>query len=174
MLAAALAVLVPWQQLATAGDPGEDAPHSGAVSSPAGGGEDVRTDRSAPRRAPTRLVRELTDLRRQVVLDRDTDALERLVEPGSAAARHHRRLVERLTQTGERYRGVELGVRSARLERTTGGTAVVRATTDEGAYAVVGPHGAREQRPARREQRVDLVLVWHEGAWRVRDVVTPR
>lgn len=172
-LALLLAVLVPWQQLASAGGggttpTGPDA--SGAAPEETGTGAAVLTERSAPRRAPVDLARALTALRQQVVLDLDSDALEQLVEPGSPEARRDRSLIDELTASGRRYQGVELTVRTAQLERTTGDTAVLRTTTDESAYAVVGADGRREQRTARRGQRVDLVLVWHDDSWRVRDV----
>nr|WP_257910565.1 hypothetical protein [Janibacter limosus] len=78
-LAMLLAVLVPWQQLASAGgaDEGEAAPVSTAreLSEPAATGQsassagDVLHERSAPRRSPRRLAQELTSLRQQVVVD---------------------------------------------------------------------------------------------------------
>lgn len=176
-LALLLAVLVPWQQLATAGggrggSPTETAADSADSADPAATGSltAVRTDRSAPRRSPVRLARELTALRQAVVVDRDADALEQLVEADSPEERRERALIERLRSSGERYHGVELTVRSAQLESTSGETAVLRTTTDESAYAVTGADGEREQRPARPGQRVDLVLSWDGTAWRVREV----
>lgn len=172
VLALLLAVLVPWQQLATAGGDDAGTRPSGAASDPAGTDPvaEVLTERSAPRQSPTALARELTSLRQAVVVDRDTRALEQLVEPDSPEERRDRALIDRLRSSGERYEGVELSVRSAQLERTTGATAVLRTTTDESAYTVVRGDGEREQRPARRGQRVDLVLAWDGAAWRVRDV----
>ncbi|WP_435198296.1 serine/threonine-protein kinase [Janibacter sp. GS2] len=170
-LALLLAVLVPWQQLATAGG-GRGSSPTGTAAEPAGTGSvaAVLTDRSAPRRSPVRLARELTALRQAVVVDRDADALEQLVEPDSPEERRERALLERLRSSGERYHGVELSVRSARLESTSGSTAVLRTTTDESAYAVVRADGQREQRPARPGQQVDLVLSWDGTTWRVREV----
>lgn len=172
-LAVLLAVLVPWQQLATAGG---DAGKDGATSTESADAADgdaaagVRGDRGAPRRAPVELARELTSLRQQVVVDLDTDALDRLAEPGSPEDRRDRDLIEQLSASGDRFDGVDLKVRSARLERSSGSTAVLRTTTDESAYTVVSSDGTRERHRARPDQRVDLVLVWHEEKWRVRDV----
>lgn len=177
VLALVLAVLVPWQQLASAGggegkgDPTGDADPTGtAASGPSGTDSEVLAERSAPRQSPTALARELTSLRQAVVVERDTDILEQLAEPGSPEERRDRALIERLRSSGERYEGVELTVRAAQLERTSGSTAVLRTTTDESAYTVVGGDGEREQRPARRGQQVDLVLAWDGAAWQVRDV----
>ena len=182
-LAMLLAVLVPWQQLASAGgaDEGEAAPVSTAreLSEPAATGQsassagDVLHERSAPRRSPRRLAQELTSLRQQVVVDLDRDALARLDLPGSSAATRDRELVDGLRGSGERFAGFTMTVRSARLERTHGSTAVLRTVVDESAYDVVAADGGRRARPARRGQQVDLVLAWHDGAWRVRDVTTP-
>ena len=38
---------------------------------------------------------------------------------------------------------------------------------------VVARDGSRQQRPARRGQQADLVLVWDGQRWRVRDVRAP-
>lgn len=168
VLAVLLAVVVPWQQLASAGGGSTKGPAVG-VRAPDGDGG-VRTDRSAPRSSPVGLARELTSLRQQMVVDLDTAALDRLVEPDSPEDRRDRALIDRLRTSGERFEGVDLIVRSAQLERTSGTTAVLRTTTDEGAYVVVGADGERRQHRARRGQQVDLVVVWHGDAWRVRDV----
>lgn len=172
-LALLLAVLVPWQQLASAGGGEGEAPTSGTTSTSADGDgrtDDVLADRSAPRTAPVELARELTSLRQQVVVDLDSDALDRLAEPDSPEDRRDRALVEQLSTSGDRFDGVELTVRSARLERTSGETAVLRTTTDESAYTVISSDGKRERHRARPGQEVDLVLAWHENKWRVRDV----
>lgn len=162
--------LVPWQ-LSSAGDARGGATHETTVA--ADGAEQaatgVRTDRSAPRTAPTQLARELTALREQMVRDLDTGVLERLDAPGSPAAEQDRKLIETLTASGSRYRGVDLAVRSAQLERAGGRVAVLRMTSDAAAYTVAGPEG-EEQRPASHGQQVELVLVWDTGAWRVREV----
>lgn len=168
-----LAVLVPWQQLATAGGgEGEDGA-SGTASATAGDSatdDGVLADRRSPRRAPVDLARELTSLRQRVVVDLDTDALDQLVEPDSPEDRRDRALIEQLGTSGDRFHGVDLTVRTARLERTSGSTAVLRTTTDESAYSVITSGGKKERYPARPGQEVDLVLAWHEDAWRVRDV----
>lgn len=163
-------LLIPWQ-LSGAGEAARGGPHHESTVA-TDGAEDatsVRTDRSAPQTAPTRLARELTTLREQMVLDLDTAVLERLDAPGSPAAERDRELIGTLTASGSRYRGVDLAVRSAQLERAEGRVAVLRMTSDAAAYTVVGPEG-EEQRPAAHGQQVDLVLVWETGAWRVRDV----
>lgn len=162
-----LAVLVPWQQLASAG-----APEGQTPAAPQGTKGEVSAlhDRSAAREAPRRLVQELTDLRRAMVVELDDSALAALNEPGSPAAERDRDLVDELRASGARYRGLTMTVRSASLQSTDGDGAVVRAVVDESAYEVVGADGSRTPRPARRGQEVDLVLVWHDGAWRVRDV----
>ena len=173
VLALLLAVLVPWQQLATAGGDKGEAPTSAKTSTSGDGDgrtDDVLADRTAPRTAPVELARELTSLRQQVVVDLDSDALDRLAEPDSPEDRRDRALVEQLSTSGDRFDGVELTVRSARLERTSGETAVLRTTTDESAYTVISSDGKRERHRARRGQVVDLVLAWHEKNWRVRDV----
>lgn len=171
----ALAALVPWQ-LANAGDADDGAARESTVATgatPAVSGVDGRgsvlTDRSAPQTSPTRLARELTALRERMVLELDTAALERLDAPGSPAAERDRELIETLTASGSRYRGVDLSVRSAQLERAAGRVAVLRMTSDAGAYTVDGPEG-QEQRPASHGRQVELVLVWETGAWRVREV----
>lgn len=166
VLALLLAVLVPWRQLATAGGgDGESSPSAtGDVAA------EVLTDRDAPRRAPLELARELTSLRQQGVVDLDRDAVDRLAEPGSPEARRSRAHLEELRHSGVRYEGVDLRVRSAHLERSAQHTAVLRTTTDESAYVVIGPGGERTRRSARHGQQVDLVLVWHDDAWRVRQV----
>ncbi|WP_277455470.1 hypothetical protein [Janibacter sp. DB-40] len=162
--------LVPWQ-LSSAGDARGGATHETTVA--ADGAEQaatgVRTDRSAPRTAPTQLARELTALREQMVRDLDTGVLERLDAPGSPAAEQDRKLIETLTASGSRYRGVDLAVRSAQLERAGGRVAVLRMTSDAAAYTVAGPEG-EEQHPGSHGQQVELVLVWDTGAWRVREV----
>ena len=167
-----LAVIVPWRQIATAEDEGgaTPSPPSARTSSAPGPATSLATDRSAPRQAARGLAQELTTLRQQLVLDLDREVVARLDEPGSPAAARDGRLVTSLRESGHRYRGVELTVRSAQLQRTAGSTAVLRTVVDESAYTVVGPDGGRRTRPARPGQRVDLVLVWHDGAWRVRDV----
>jgi hypothetical protein len=176
-LGLALAVVVPWRQLASADGEGS-APRPASVvatDDPAGTGSadaaDTRvlTDRSAPRSAPVRLAQALTTMRQQVVTDLDPVVLGRLDEQGSPAATRDRELLEELRGGGLRYEGLSMTVRSASLERTSGSTAVLRTVVDEGAYTVVARDGSRQQRPARRAQRADLVLVW-DGRWRVRDV----
>lgn len=181
----AVAVLIPWHPLATAGG-GEPAKVTGTsvattasataapatpttVAIPTPG--PVRADRGAPRRVPIALARELTELRRRAVVDLDTDALRSLVEPGSPAAKREARTIESLRTGGDRYRGVALLVRAAHLQRTRGRSAVLRTTVDEGAYVVLRRDGTSERRAARPGQQVDLVLVWHEQRWRVRDVL---
>lgn len=168
VLAVLLAVLVPWQQLARAGG-------DGATPAASGSGDqqdtaDVLTDRSAPRDRPVALARELTSLRQEVVVGLDTDALSGLEEPGSPVERRDRALVDRMRAQGQRFHGVDLTVRSARVERSATSSVVLRTTTDESRYSVVDADGTREQRPARPGQTVDLVLVWHRDGWRVRDV----
>ena len=108
-----------------------------------------------------------------MVVDLDRDALARLDLPGSSAATRDRELVDGLRGSGERFAGFTMTVRSARLERTHGSTAVLRTVVDESAYDVVAADGGRRARPARRGQQVDLVLTWNDGAWRVRDVTAP-
>ena len=171
-----LALAVPWQQLASADEDETgveasvvtDAPAIDAPSSDAGAA--VLADRAAPQEAPQELAVALTDLRERLVVERDVALLDVLDEPGSPAAERDRDLLEQLTTSGMRFEEVDLQVRSAHLERAGGDVAVLRTTTDEGAYAVVGPDGHRQQREAEYGQRSDLVIVWHEGAWRVRDV----
>ncbi|WP_338751920.1 serine/threonine-protein kinase [Janibacter alittae] len=164
-----LAVIVPWQ-LAGAGDAqGESTPRAAVSSATEEQDTGVVTDRSAPRTSPNQLARELTGMREQMVLDLDPDVLERLDEPGSPAAERDRGLIEMLSGSESHYRGVDLAVRSAHLERSAGRVAVLGVTSDADAYTVVGPEG-EEQRPATHGQQVELVLVWHEGAWRVREV----
>ncbi len=178
VLALLLAVLVPWQQLASAG-----AGDGGSGSSGAGGdhaegshtgdshaGTAALRDRASPREEPLALARELTSLRQRVVVDLDSDALDQLAEPGSPEARRDRALVDRMRGRGERFHGVELTVRSAQLERSSGSGVVLRTTTDESAYVVISSDGNRERHRARTGQEVDLVLAWHENNWRVRDV----
>lgn len=170
VVALALAVLLPWQ-LAGAGDVSGDPTDAPAEATVAAADDDrgVRADRTAPRSDPTRLARELTRLREQMVLDLDTEVLRELDEPGSPAAQRDRELIESLTASGTSYRGVDLAVRSAQLEREEGRLAVLRATTDSAAYTVHTAQGERE-RAATHGEQVELVLVWHEDAWRVRDV----
>ena len=182
LLGLVLAVLVPWQ-LASAGDTLHGAQPSGTtpaatssavdpapVSSSADEEESLRHDRQAPRTDPTGLARELTSLRQRMVLDLDTAVLDQLDEPGSPAAEQDRDLIDQLTASGLRYDGVDLSVRSAHLERSSGEVVVLRATSDAAAYTVTGPDGESEERAAEHGQQVDLVLVWHEEAWRVREV----
>lgn len=173
-LALLLAVLVPWQQLASAGssDGGRVAAAPSTDGSQAKGETpgSARTTRASAREAPTELARELTDLRQRLVVDLDKEVLSQLDEPNSPAAARDAQLVDQLRSSGQRYRGITMTVRSAQLQRTTGRTAVLRTTVDESGYAVVGPDGVRQRRPARRGQQVDLVLAWDGGAWRVRDV----
>lgn len=178
VLALVLAVLVPWQQLASAGGgsqgagtPKEPTPGStrGSTHS-ADRPASVRTERSALRQSSTKLAQELTSLRQEMVVDLDTTVLEELDEPGSAAAKRDTQLVAQLRESGHRYRGLTMTVRSAQVQRTNGSTAVLRMIVDESAYTVVSPQGDRQQRPARRGQEVDLVLTWDARAWQVRDV----
>lgn len=178
-LGLALAVVVPWRQLASADDEGS-APRPASVvatdepattgSADAADSTGVLTDRSAPRSAPVRLAQALTTMRQQVVTDLDPVVLGRLDEQGSPAATRDRELLEELRAGGLRYEGLSMTVRSASLERTGGSTTVLRTVVDEGAYSVVGRDGSRQQRPARRAQRADLVLAWDGQRWRVRDV----
>ena len=180
VLGLVLAVLVPWQ-LASAGDTRDGPERPAASASGTGGAEpsegrragatqSLRHDRQAPQADPTGLARELTSLRQRMVLDLDAAVLEQLDEPGSPAAEQDRDLVDQLTASGHRYDGVDLSVRSAHTERSSGEVVVLRATTDAAAYTVTGPDGEREERAAEHGQQVDLVLVWHEEAWRVREV----
>ena len=117
----------------------------------------MQTDRAATRESPVLLAQELTSLRRQVVVERDRAAVERLDVPGSPAREADLALLDELQRTGERYRGVTMTVRSARLQRTSGVRAVLRVVVDESAYEVVSAEGERTPRPGRRGQRVDLV-----------------
>ncbi|CAM4050315.1 protein kinase domain-containing protein [Janibacter anophelis] len=162
-----LAVLVPWQQLASAGAPDAQTPVAPQGTK---GETSPLHDRSAAREAPRQLVQELTDLRQTMVVELDDSARTTLDEPGSPAATRDRELVAELRTSGARYRGLTMTVRSASLQSTSGDRAVVRAVVDESAYDVAGKDGSRTPRPARQGQEVDLVLVWHDGAWRVRDV----
>ena len=170
-LTLALAVVVPWRQFAAADDEGGAAPSTAAVTSPSG--QQVLTDRGAPREAPVRLAQELTSMRQSVVTDLDPVVLRALDEPGSPAAVRDHELIEGLESSGHRYRGVEMTVRTARLQRTSGSTAVLSTVVDESAYEVVARDGSRQQRPARRGQQADLVLAWDGQRWRVRDVRAP-
>lgn len=165
-----LAVLVPWHQLASAGDGSGPTPAASSATDGTKGGTAVLGDRSAPQRSPVELARELTALRQQVALELDPDVVAELTEPDSPAHRRDRALIDQLRRSGERYEGVELAVRSAHLERASGSTAVLRTTTDESGYSVVGADGRRTRRPARHGQQIDLVVVWDGDRWRVRDV----
>lgn len=173
-----LALLVPWQHLASGvpetGGPGPSTVRAAAARAPAATASPaapVQQQRSAPRSSPTRLARELTSLRRQMVVDLDREALTRLDEAGSAAAERDVALLQHLRSSGIRYRGVTMTVRTAQLQRTKGVSAVLRVVVDESAYSVRGPGGMVERRSARPGQEVDLVLVWDGASWRVRDAV---
>lgn len=179
VLALLLAVLVPWQQLASAGGGSQGAGTPKGTTAPGStqdsthstdGPASVRTERSALRQSSTKLAQELTSLRQEMVVDLDTTVLEELDEPGSVAAKRDTQLIAQLRQSGHRYRGLTMTVRSAQVQRTSGPTAVLRTIVDESAYTVVSPNGDRQQRPARRGQEVDLVLAWDARAWQVRDV----
>lgn len=112
-------------------------------------------------------------MRQSVVTDLDPVVLRQLDEPGSPAAVRDHELIEGLESSGHRYRGVEMTVRTASLQRTSGSTAVLSTVVDESAYEVVARDGSRQQRPARRGQQADLVLTWDGQRWRVRDVRAP-
>ncbi len=180
LLGVSLAVLVPWQQLATAGEDRTEATRTtesagGAVEEDRSGtGSPARatvlSDPQAPQQAPTQLAAALSTLREQVVTDLDVAALAELDEPDSPAYHRDRGLLEEMIASGRRYEGVDLTVRTASLERASDRLVVLRTTTDEGAYTVIGPRGEVERFPALYGQQTDLVLVWDRDAWRVRDV----
>src|SRR5699024_4859614 len=98
-LAALLAVLVPWQQLASAGGGSDNDPAPSGAG--ANASAEALTDRAAARRSPVELARELTALRQDVVVDLDDDALAELAEPGSPEERRGRELLEQLRESGE-------------------------------------------------------------------------
>ncbi len=168
---ATVALVASWQQLASAGD-GSTA-SAEAVTAPAPSrpeGDDVLERRSSVRTDTRQVAVALTDLREEMVTGPEREVARRLTVPGSPAARSDTALVDQLRSSGDRFRGVDLRVRSARLVHGGGRSAVVRARVDEGAYEVRHEDGSLDRHPARRAQQVDLVLAWHEGSWRVREV----
>ncbi|GAB3111333.1 hypothetical protein GCM10027055_11750 [Janibacter alkaliphilus] len=145
-------------------------PTSSAGGSQSGSAAELLGSRSAPRTDPVAVVRALGEVRADLLAAGEPDGVPRLDVPGSPAADADREHLTAMQQRGETYRGVELTVRRASTRSSSDGIAVVRATVDEGAYAVRSADGDLEQRPARSGEPVDLVLRWHEGRWRISEV----
>ena len=177
-LVVVLALAVSWDRFASAeGDASNlagDAAQAAVAAGGTGGARDrpgaVLGRRAAVGESPTQVASALTELREEMMLDLDPRLLERLSVPGSPAAKDDGALLQEMRAGGVRFRGVDLQVRSARLHDRTADAVVLRTLVDESAWELRHEDGSRERHRARRGQRVDLVLAWHDGRWRVRAV----
>lgn len=174
-LVVVVALAVSWQQLASAEGDSSDVAAEAAEDVVGTGGAGDRSGavlgrRAAVADAPKEVASALTELREEMMLDLDTRLLERLSVPGSPAAEDDAVLLREMRTGGDRFRGVDLQVRSARLHDRSADAAVLRAVVDESAWELRDEGGKRERHRARRGRRVDLVLAWHDGRWRVRAV----
>ncbi|MFC8504067.1 protein kinase [Pedococcus sp. NPDC057267] len=131
---------------------------------------DPLTDRRAPQRDARGLAQALADDRARLVEAGDPARLGVLDAPGSQALRKDTDALRELADRHERYAGVRLTARAVRLVTVSATKATIDASVDTAAYEVVGT-GHVEQRPATTGEPLRLLLVWHDGRWKV-DAVT--
>ena len=180
LLAALAAVVVPAGVVVAGGvsAPGwlpGDARTAGApratASSPSPA-RDPLTDRRAPQRDARGLAQALADERARLVVVGDRARLGDLDAPGSTALRQDTDALRELADRHERYAGVRLTARTVRLVTVSATKATIDASVDTAAYEVVG-NGRVEHRPAAKGRPVRLLLVWHDGRWKVDSVTDP-
>ena len=180
LLAALAAVLVPAGVVAAGGvsAPGwlpGDARTTAAPRSPAptpSPSRDPLTDRRAAQRDPRGLTQALADERARLVVAGDPAGLGVLDAPGSQALRQDTEALRDLAARHQRYAGVHLTARTARLVAVSPTKATIDSAVDTAAYEVVGA-GRVEHRPAAPGRPLRLILVWHDGRWKVDAVLDP-
>lgn len=119
-------------------------------------------------------MQSLADLRATVMNTGSASSLAVLDAAGSAAMTADESLVRALAAAGERYRDVQLSVRSARLHSPSGAalrgdTVEVEAVVDTSAHVVVDRSGSRTARDAVRGSPMVFTLHWG-GRWRIASV----
>jgi hypothetical protein len=163
-------------------DHGDEAPRP-PVATPVAGGDhaparpgvhastaaDPLTDRRAPSRDVPALMQALADARAAAMGSADPSALALLDAPQSEAMARDSAALRAMAERGERYDGVRLQLRSARLVSVTPTKATVDAAVDTAAYRVVAVGGTREV-AATRGQVLRFGLVWVGGRWLVESV----
>ncbi|MGN6301671.1 MAG: protein kinase domain-containing protein [Angustibacter sp.] len=133
---------------------------------------DPLTDRRAPQRDAHGLAQALADERARLVVAGDPTRLGDLDAPGSQALRQDTDALRDLADRHQRYEGVRLTARTARLVTVSATKATIDASVDTAAYEVVG-NGRVEHRPAATGRPLRLLLVWHDGRWKVDAVTDP-
>ncbi|HET8766514.1 MAG TPA: protein kinase, partial [Pedococcus sp.] len=180
LLAVTAAVLVPTGAVVAGGvsAPGwlpgdaQSAAAPGPTASAPSTPRDPLTDRHAPQRDPRGLVQALADERAGLVVAGDPTRLDALDVPGSQALHQDVAALRDLAARHQRYEGVRLTARTARLVTVSPTTATIEASVDTAAYQVVGA-GRVEHRPATTGQPLRLALAWHDGRWKVDSVLDP-
>jgi serine/threonine protein kinase len=133
---------------------------------------DPLTDRRAPQRDARGLAQALADERARLLVMGNQTRLGDLDAPGSQALRQDTDALRQLTARHQRYAGVRLTARAVRLVTVSATKATVDASVDTAAYEVVGT-GRVEHRPAATGRPLRLLLVWHDGRWKVDAVTDP-
>jgi hypothetical protein len=118
-------------------------------------------------------MQELSRVRAGLMNSGDPGALDDLDVPGSSAWSADAALLQQVATNGQRFEGVVLTVRSARVLTSRGGAAQVEAVVDTAAHTVVGPDGRRTPRPPEVGRPMVFHLRWAEGLWRVERVSVP-
>lgn len=139
-----------------------------AASTPRAGA--LVLDHASPTRDASGLVQELADLRAGVMNATSERGLALLDAPGSPALRQDRATLEGLRETGRRYLGVSLRVRSAKALEVGSDRASLQAVVDTAAYQVVSGTGAAQAQPARPGEPLRITLRWGGGRWQVERV----
>lgn len=178
LLAAVVAVLVPAGVVVAGGAsvpgwlPGDV--RTTGPSRPAGPTPppDPLTDRRAPQRDLRGLAQSLADERARLVVAGDPARLGDLDAPGSQALRQDSQALRDLAARHQRYAGVRLTARTARLVTVSATRATIDVSVDTAAYEVLGA-GRVEHRPPTTGRPLRLVLVWHDARWKVDAVLDP-
>jgi hypothetical protein len=153
--------------LAESWSPHPSAPFGAASRSSVAPPADPVRDRSSPTADARALMGALAQ-RRAAAMNSGTVAdLSEVDAPGSPALSSDAALLGQLSSAGQRYEGVSLTVRSARLVRRNAATATVRAAVDTSAYRLVAASGRSEERPAAKGEELSFDLVWAQNGWRV-------
>jgi hypothetical protein len=114
----------------------------------------------------------LADARAAAMGTADLTALSRLDAPHSEAMARDSAALRAMAERGERYDGVRLQVRSARLMSVSATAATIDAVVDTAAYRVVSAGGTREE-PAAGGHVLRFALAWVGGRWLVASVRAP-
>lgn len=101
----------------------------------------------------------------------DIAALGRVEARGTALWRRDAQVVSRLVAAHARLRGLHVDVKAITEQSSTRRLAVVRVIDALSSYDVVDAGGVvLDHHPARSARAVELVLVQHDGRWRIRTV----